>query len=86
MRVTVIPEDQTIIVDGEALKFAFLADPHIHAIQWYGDHGTIEKKVGGAEWFNDSAVVQPFVNSFLSEKQRIADELAAQQAEQPTQE
>ena len=49
MRMTIIPEDQTIIKDGEALQFSFVADPNIHAIQWYDTYGTIEYKSGPAE-------------------------------------
>lgn len=79
MRVTVVPEDKTIIVDGEVLQFAFTADANIHAIQWYGDHGTVEKKIGPAEAISDFAAVQPFVAAHAAEADRIAAEAAASQ-------
>lgn len=77
MQLTIIPEDQTIIKDGEALKFAFAADAGIHAIQWYDTYGTIEYKAGPAEHFTDQAAVAPFDQAFEVERQRIADEAAA---------
>ena len=72
MRVTIIPEDQTILVDGEALKFPFTADSMIHAIQWYGNYGTIEKKIGSAEQFDDFGIVQPFITLWQTRKDEIA--------------
>lgn len=48
MRITVIPEDRTVIVDGIVHNELNLDAIHpidgerIHAIQWYGDSGEIE--------------------------------------------
>lgn len=61
MRITIIPEDQIIIVDGVGYRCEFDA-PGIHAIQWHGDHGTIERTAGGGEWTDDIGVVQPYLN------------------------
>lgn len=72
MRVTVIPTDNTILVDGEVLVFNFTADPSVHALQWYGTHGTFEYVHGPAEWFADPARVQPFIDAFQAEKARLA--------------
>jgi translation elongation factor P/translation initiation factor 5A len=77
MRVTIVPDDSCIIVDGEALQFSFAADSNIHAIQWYDTYGTIEYKSGPAEYFTDQSVVTPFGLAFETEKQRIADEATA---------
>lgn len=46
MRITIVPIDRTIIVDGEGLTeieqdWSWIS-PDIHAIQWYDDHGEIE--------------------------------------------
>ena len=71
MRVTIIPEDQTILVDGTALQFAFVAPSNIHAIQWYGEHGTIEQKVGGSIPAT-LADVQPFIDAYAAEQARLA--------------
>jgi hypothetical protein len=89
MRLTIIPDDQTVLKDGAPLTFAFAADSNVHAIQWYDTYGTIEYKSGPAEHFTDESVVTPFAQAFEAEKQRlaaveaqrIADELAA--AQQP---
>lgn len=44
MRVTIIVEDNTAIVEGvpERVDCSLLFDTGIHAIQWYGDRGEIE--------------------------------------------
>ena len=61
MRVTVIPEDQVITIDGDAITVSFDVDSNIHAIQWYGESGVIEHKVGGAEPFTDPVIVRPYI-------------------------
>lgn len=48
MRVTIVPEDRYIQVDDRGLNFDYPSNPNIHAIQWYGDHGVVEQKVGGS--------------------------------------
>lgn len=70
MRVTIVPEDRYIQVDGRGLNFDFSADANIHAIQWYGDHGTVEQKVGGSRpaTIDD---VQPFVDLWEAERARV---------------
>lgn len=81
MRVTVIPEDQTILADGEALQFAFEADPNLHALQWYDTWGTQEFVRGAAEYFDNVTIVQPYIDAFLAEKaRRTAIEEAANAA------
>lgn len=49
MRVTIIPDDKTVIVDGEGIHGIDMTgvDPDIHAIQFYGDHGWVEWKTPG---------------------------------------
>jgi hypothetical protein len=44
MRITVIVEDKTMIIDGEAYSDIDMSSisPSIHAIQWFGDHGFLE--------------------------------------------
>jgi len=75
MRVTIIPSDQTIGVDGRFLRFAFAADRDIHAIQWNGDSGHMEFEDGSpnralaASHYN--SVVKPFVDHWLAEAARI---------------
>lgn len=46
MRVTIIPVDGFVSVDGEgysSLDLSFM-DADIHALQWYGDEGEVERK------------------------------------------
>lgn len=42
MRVSVINEDNLVVVNEEPCIFNFHLDATIHAIQWYGSHGEIE--------------------------------------------
>lgn len=69
MRVTVAIEDGTIIVDGSAKKdFDFSqVDPKWHAIQWFGDKGWIEVKVGDRIWLDSIDLVQPFVDMYVAQ-------------------
>lgn len=46
MRVTIIPADSCVIVDGQPRKFSFTVDENYHAVQWHGDHGNIETIIG----------------------------------------
>lgn len=44
MRLTIIPEDGTVVIDGISKSGIDLSsiDASYHAIQWYDDHGEIE--------------------------------------------
>lgn len=46
MRITIIPEDGRVVVDGEAYGGIDLSsiDPTIHAVQWFDTEGEIEIK------------------------------------------
>lgn len=72
MRVTVVPEDRYIVVDGRGLNFDFPADANIHAIQWYGDNGTVEQKLGGSRPAT-LPEVQPFIDAWQAESDRRAE-------------
>lgn len=62
MRITIVPDDNCVIADGDALSgLALPASPNIHAIQWHGTYGIIEKKVGPAERFTDEGVLAPYL-------------------------
>ncbi len=73
--VTVIPQDNMIIVDGLALFFVFSAPHNMHALQWHDGAGHIE-------WHDDlnhplsgealyEADVMPFVEQWQKEKARL---------------
>lgn len=92
-RVTVIPEDKYIAVDGAGLIFmtAFPADENIHAIQWKAGKGDMELKdpveledSPGMHIrnmaFTDYEVVRPFVEMFEAEQLRL--EVERQEADQ----
>ena len=40
--VTVIPQDKTIIVDGQGLRFDFAAPDALRALQWHNGSGHVE--------------------------------------------
>lgn len=62
MKLTVIPEDNTIVVDGDVRYPTNLVYPDdVRAIQWNGDAGAIEYPNRPQEHFNDPAVVEPYV-------------------------
>lgn len=43
MRISIIPSDKTIVIDGEVRTgIDFIMDPQIHAIQWFHDQGDVE--------------------------------------------
>jgi hypothetical protein len=46
MRITVIPEDGRVNIDGEGYEDIDLSsiDPSVHAVQWYDTEGEIEVK------------------------------------------
>lgn len=72
MRLTISPDDHCVIVDGDVLSgLALPESSNVHAIQWYGDHGVIERKTGPAEHFTDFAVVQPYLDAWQVERDRL---------------
>ncbi len=84
--VTVVPVDDLIIVDGEALQFAFTPlDERTHAIEWIG---TPEDGKGVLQWVEDGKMynenfagiehfeteVAPYVDFWTAEKARLEEE------------
>lgn len=86
-RVTVVPADRLIIVDGYALCFEYAAPDGMHALQWDGEKGHIEwqgseenpphNEVLDADSYAD--LVAPYVKAWEEEKARL--EQAAAEAE-----
>lgn len=86
-RVTVVPADRLIIVDGYALFFEYAAPDGMHALQWDGEGGHIEwlgseknpphNEVLDADSYAD--LVAPYVKAWEEEKAR--QEQAAAEAE-----
>lgn len=86
--VTVVPVDNLVIVDGEALIFPFKAQSNLHALQWRENEGHTEWTDGPnrplvAADYDDQ--VAPFVKLWQDEKTRLeqaaADAEAARLAE-----
>lgn len=86
-RVTVVPADRLVIVDGQALTFAFNAPERMHALQWDGKQGHIEWLGSGDEPSHNEPLaadsyadrVAPYVELWKEEKARL--EQAAAEAE-----
>lgn len=74
-RITIIPADNTMIVENVILKFPIEAD--FHALQWYDDHGEIENgNVNIPLKKSDyDKKVKPFVLLFDAEKRRLDAEV-----------
>jgi len=77
MRVSVIPADKTIVLNGAALVFEFpYFPPNLHALQWDGVSGTMEFSTGPQNWFDNVAFVQPYIDAWNVEKARLDAEAA----------
>lgn len=61
MRVTVIPADATVYVDGVARSVSLPPhDANWRALQWDGERGDVEVRVGAGFSVEDWAIVAPF--------------------------
>ena len=78
--VTVVPSDKLIIVDGEALVFAYEAPASLHALQWSGETGHTEWTDGRPNepltTADYATQVAPFVTAWQAEKARREEEAA----------
>lgn len=72
MRLTVIPSDNTMILDGRVLVFPFAAPPTLHAIQWYDTHGFVETTDGKQERIDSLNSVQAYIDAYAAEVARLA--------------
>jgi len=76
MQITIIPIDQTVIVDGRALKLTFEAPAGLHALQWLGDgqgwleftNGHPNQALGQADF---ESWVRPYLDLFEAEAARL---------------
>jgi|TARA_B110000467_G_scaffold163136_1_gene188297 hypothetical protein len=86
MKLTVIPEDNMVVVDGEGLLLDVTADANIHAIQWDGDteSGEIEYKDGRPnEVISTDKIAQylPLVTSHADAKAKMETDRLKQEAD-----
>ena len=76
--VTVIPADNTILVNGEGLNFDFIAPENMHALQWHDGTGHIEYTDGQANRPLTAAdydvEVAPFTALWQAEYDRLEEE------------
>lgn len=87
-RVTVVPADHLIIVDGYALCFEYAAPDGMHALQWYGKQGHIEWQGSDDEPPHNELLtadiyenqVAPFVKLWQDEKARLEQAAASAEA------
>lgn len=71
MKITVIPEDNTIVVDGDGRRPDGAVYPEgVRAIQWNGDIGAIEYHQAPQQSFTDFAAVAPFLALHAAAKAR----------------
>lgn len=85
MRVTIIPEDGSVSVDGEGyggLDLSFMA-PDVHAVQWYDADGEVEYKdargrAAHNEEITDLTPYQPALDAWQAAKDA---QIAASQAQ-----
>lgn len=88
-RVTVVPADRLVIVDGQALILDFNAPERMHALQWDGKQGHIEWQGSDNEPPHNEPLeaasyadqVAPYVDLWAKEKKRLDNEAAAAEAE-----
>ena len=97
MRVTIIPADALVSVNGEGyseLDLSFM-DADIHALQWYETEGEIERKdsrgrITANEDITDLTPYQPALDAWQVAKdaaiQAELDQQAAAEAAAPTEE
>jgi hypothetical protein len=77
MNITIIKEDNVVVVDGEALNFPLDLEEYIWAVQWNGTTGEIEFSDDTPnQEITDFTRFQYLVDAFTTEKQRLADEEA----------
>jgi hypothetical protein len=86
MRVTIIPIDSFMAVDGEgyhAVDLSFM-DPNIHALQWYDTEGELEIKNNRGRVVENRAIdsLEPYAAAFESWEAAKTAWQAAQQAAQ----
>ena len=83
MKITIIPSDNTIGIDGDFLlsiqqDISWIPE-NIHAVQWYNTWGEVEYTDGSPnERIEEHGIYQQAVIDFNNEKQRLEDEKIAQ--------
>ena len=85
MKITIIPSDKSIGIDGEFLleieqDFSWIPE-NVHAVQWYDTWGEVEYKDSSSnERIEELGVYEQAIVDFNNEIQRIDDERIAAEA------
>ncbi len=90
MRVTIVPFDGFVSVDGEGYRGIDLSSmpSDIHAVQWYGEEGEIERtnahgKVIANEAFFSLTQFDPALRAWADKKTSEAENLAVDSEQSP---
>jgi len=84
MRLSIIPSDKLIAIDGETLldievDMSWIPS-NVHAVQWYGDHGQIEYTNGSADIITELGIYSQAQDTYQSEIKRLESVSAAIEA------
>jgi hypothetical protein len=82
MKITIIPEDGFVAVDGDGyskLDLSFM-DTNIHALQWYGSDGEIERKDERGRIVSNEEVTDITPYQTALDSWQAAKEIAEQEA------
>lgn len=74
MRLTIIPADNVVIIDGEAKPMQLDAYPAlkgIHAVQWSGDKGHVERDDQPNETLDNLRVFQDIVTAWRAKPSEL---------------
>ena len=85
MRLTIVPSDKTICIDGQGIlgiqQDLSWIPTNIHALQWYDTYGEIEYNNGSPnEKIEELGIYQQAVIDYQNEIQRLENEKIAQEA------
>lgn len=80
MKVTIVPIDKIVIIDGTTISGVDLSfiDPSVHAVQWYGTTGSVEYKDANVDYIiklthqeeiTDIAPFQTAIDAAIAKKQ-----------------
>lgn len=73
MRVTIIRDDNIVTVDGRSLTVNLSDMPEIHAVQWYGESGHVEKQGHPNEKITSLSAYQTWISRWNT----VAEEIDA---------
>ncbi len=73
-KITIIPSDKLVIINGEAIRFDFTIDDNIHAVQWEGNSGIVETKKGDNIKLKNMDMFQDIIDEHAKQLTIIAEE------------